>query len=669
VKIKAAGGPYPGARPFLQTDQERFFGRAADAALVAEWWRTNRLTYITGPAGRGKTSLLQAGVRPLLSGEKQPVPADPEAGLRLPGPDPRKPLVLPVGRLSYGVSFPAASLPVHNPYTLALMRSWVPSEIAPRLAGQSLQDFIAGLARDGIIFAAIDHVDELLAEASQRQAHRRAFLRELRESMEREPRLHLLIVGREEAKTVVADILGHGITYDLLALSRQDAVNAISRPLVGTGRELTDEAAEKLVTDLQTSRIAGSTGADRYVTDERIEPGLLQIACSYFWDALPAKITHVSARDVRRYADVDAALATYCGQVIARVADDHEIPPKRIAWWLLTTFVTELGTRDKAYEGTTTTADMPNTVARSLVDRHLLTSGRQSGSRWYELLHDRLIEPLRNAANVHAVAVEPTEYLSAAEHALTLGELDLAERYALEILRNAPGPDLRLDAEAYSLLGNLAVEREKPQDAEAYYREAARRYAAVGDTKSLAFQIAAIGQALMTQGRVSEAVEELHGAVIRQPNEPVLQTEFAQALWQDDKGLAAVAVLNDVLRMDGANLTALRVRGEILAYLGQAREAIRDLERVSPAGQPSISAARGLALAELGDKSAARREVEDALDKGRHNGPVLLYAARAFALSGDEIAAQELAEQAAAATNPPLSPPHLAAARQLASRR
>jgi hypothetical protein len=40
-----------------------------------------------------------------------------------------------------------------------------------------------------------------------------------------------------------------------------------------------------------------------------------------------------------------------------------------------------------------------------------------------------------------------------------------------------------------------------------------------------------------------------------------------------------------------------------------------------------------------------------------------------FALSGDDISAQEFAEQAATATDPPLSPPQRAAARQLASRR
>lgn len=649
MRSKTAVRPYPGPRPFLETDQDRFFGRATDAAIVAEWWRHNNLTYVSAPAGRGKSSLLHAGVLPLMTAQKLDV--------------------LPVAGLSYGAAFPAAALPAHNPYALALLRSWAPGELAPRLAGHTLLDFFQRRAGDDVIFAAIDQADELLTETSLRQSYRRRLLRELGEALEREPRLHLLVVGREEAIRVISAGLGNAIRYEVPALSWPNAVDAVSRPMARTGKTLADGAAERLVTDARTSRIASRDGAERYVTDDYIEPSILQLACTQLWDHLPPDLDRISARDIRRYGDVDTALATYCGRTITQIADDHDLPTKRLTSWMLSAFVTELGTRSKAYEGATTTAGMPNAVPRALVDRHLLISTSESGSRSYELLHDRLIEPLRKATDMRMPTAEPEDYLRAAEHSLALGELDLAERYARELLRSSADPDLRLQAEAHSLLGNLAYEREKPEEAEGNYREAARRYTAAADSKATAFQLAAVGQALLAQGRMSEAVDELHGAVVRQPNEPALQTELAQALWQDDRGPAAIAILNDVLRMDGGNPAALRARGEILAYLGEARQAMRDLDRVNPSGQPSIRAARGLALAELGDRPSARREIEDAITEGQRNGPVLLYAARAAALSGDDSAAQELAEKAANATDPPLSPPHREVARQLSGRR
>lgn len=640
---KTAVRPYPGSRPFRQEDRDRFFGRASEAALLAEWWRNNSLSFIVGQGGRGKTSLLQAGLLPRLAVQNV--------------------TVLPVGRLSYRAAFPIAALPAQNPYTLAVLSSWAPDEIVTRLAGLTVLEFIQ--RRSGrTVLAAIDQADELLADTGPRRAHRRRFLDELDEAL-RAGGLHLLVVAREEAVGVMADVIGHGIRHEIASLTWQGAVDAVSEPAAGTGRSFADGAADKLVTDLQTSRIIAADGSERHRTDDHVEPALLQVVCAHLWDSLP-DVQFVTARDVRVYGDVDTALAAWCGMVVARVADDHDLPVKRVTSWLLSNFVTEDGTRDKRREGATATQGMPNALVRALEDRHLLTARLEDGSRWYKLLSDRLIEPLRKAAEVRPLPATPDDYLHAAEHALTLGDLDLAERYAEEILRTPVESGARFHAEAYSLLGNLAFEREKPKEAEGRYREAVQLFGVVGDNRAVVDQLAAIGQTLLAQGRIREAVDELDAAVRRMPNDLTIKTELALALWQYGEGQAAVAFLTDVLRVDGANRAALQARGEILAYLGDARRAMLDLDRVTLQGQPSTRAARGLALAELGDQPAARREIEAAVTEGRWNGMALLYAARAFQAGGDNRAAKEYARQAANATDPPLSPQHREVARQLA---
>jgi len=607
--------------------------------VLAEWWRHNRLTLVAGQAGSGKTSLLQAGILPALERE--------EARLT----------VLPIGRLSYGATFPSAALPEHNPYTLGLLRSWSPGEKATRLADLTLFEYVKRISSDGIILAAIDHVDELLAESGQRRAHRREFLAELADALLRESRLHLLVVGRNEAIDAVAEALGAGARHEVTALTASAAFEAVSKPLIGTSRIFADGAAEMLVADLQTTRIVDSEGTGRYLVDDKVEPALLQVACAQVWEALQASVRNISVRDIRGYGDIDDALGAHYGMVIARVAGDHKLPAKRLKSWLLKNFVTEFGTLGRAYEGTTNTAGMPNEVARALEDNHLLVARPQSGARWYELISDRLIEPLRQVGDMRAAGIEADGHLRAAEHALTIGDLYLAGQHATEIV-NTPGTSLRFRADAYSLLGNVAYEGDKPQDAEAHYREAAQSYGAVGDSRTVAYELTAIGRLLVTQGRAAEAADELHAALARVPGDLGVQTELARALWEDDKGLAAVGILNEVLRVDGGNKAALRARGEILAYLGEASEAMRDLDRVTMQGQPSVRAARGLALAELGEQRAARKEIEDAVAEGRHNGPVLLYAARVFALTGDDRAAAEHARLAAGATDPPLSPRH-----------
>jgi tetratricopeptide (TPR) repeat protein len=641
--------PYLGQRPFLPTDRDRFWGRATEAAALARWWQDNRLTYVVGEAGRGKTSLLNAGVLPLLDTDKV--------------------TVLPVAQLSHGMAFPFAALPPHNPYTLALLRSWAPAESVTRLVDQTISGFLARQPGVAPILAAMDPADELLAVSGQRQVmYRREFLGDLRRALDDVKRLHLLIVGREEAVHVVGDTLGGGSKHEIAKLSRSGAAQAITRPLAAAGRSFADGAAEKLVTDLQTSLVGSTTGARRYVTDDRVDPSLLQVACAHFADSLPLRDAPVTAEDVRRYADLDTALADHLGIIIAEVADDHDLIQKELRSWLVRTFITDLGTRGKAYEGTSTTAGMPNAVARTLEDRHVLIARRDSGSRWYELLSDRLIQPLREVTDVSPPPPQPTRYLRLAEHAMTLGQLDLAERYAREITRYPQLSARPLRAEAYSLLGNLYYEREKPQEAERYYREAMEQFAAASSTWMVALQLAAVGQVLLSQGKFASAAEALRLAVLRAPADLVIRVTYAKALWQLGHGRAAVAELTFALSIDGSYPAALRTRGEILADLEKPEDALRDLDRVGSSGSVRVMAARGLALARLGEHREARRVAEKAAADGSRNGPALLYAARALKLCGDDDDAVDLARRATEATDPPLDPPHLAIARRLTGR-
>jgi tetratricopeptide (TPR) repeat protein len=306
------------------------------------------------------------------------------------------------------------------------------------------------------------------------------------------------------------------------------------------------------------------------------------------------------------------------------------------------------------YEGLADTAGMPNAVLRDLEEQHLLSSEPRDGLRWYELLSERLIEPLRHAAVQQPMPVNPAEYLRAAERALTLGDLDLAARHGEEILVTAPIDAFALRAEANSLLGNIAHEREKLALAEGYYRNAAELFEAAQHTDAVAQEYAAVGQTLLAQGRLRDAVNELQVAVRRMPNDYVVRGELAWAHWQRGEAGAAEAIFSDILAEDAGNAGALRGRGEILADVGRGREALRDLSRTASHDTPSTRAARGLALAELGDYGGAAKEIEAALEQAPQNGPVLLYAARAEALVGDEAAAAEHAEQAINATDPPL---------------
>ncbi len=644
--------PYVGFRPFRAEDDDRFFGRSTEVRDLAARWRANRLTVLYGASGVGKTSLLMAGVIPLL--------------------DPGSAEVLPPGRVSHSSAFPLAALPEHNPYTFALLSSWSPDERATSLSGLAVPDFLRRRSkrtdrygRALPVFAAIDQAEELFADSAHHNRHRRPFIDELVEALDEHPDLHLLLSIRDSSRIDLSPYehdLGRGSQawFRLLPLTPEAALEAVRGPLEGTDRSFAPEAAECLVDGLRTSEIVSAVGERSSVIAEDVEPALLQIVCSQLWEALPNDVNVITSHQLRTRADVGRTLADFCGRALTAIADDRGLHVTELRSWLQRTFITELGRRSTVDEGLTRTAGMANAVVRALENRHILKAERRSGSRWYELQHDRLIEPIRrmdDAALGPLPQVKPAEYLRTAAEALAAGELALAEAQAERALRASADTDLRLRAEAESFLGNIAHERGKPTEAEARYRAAAPLFEVLQDTPAVARILAAIGQSLLAQGRRAEAVDELRAAVGRVPNDLTVQTELAWTLWHLGQQSAAIAVLTGVLAIDGNAPEALRARGEILADVGDAESALRDLDRVRRQHRPATRAARGVALATLRNPGAADQEIDAALTEAPDSGPVLLYAARVGALGGDPAMAADLARRALAATDPTL-PPH-----------
>jgi tetratricopeptide (TPR) repeat protein len=642
---KIGDNPYPGPRAFRQADHALFRGRDEDCDAVVDQWMLNRLTIVTGPVASGKTSLLLAGVYPLM-----PV---------------KRTSILPVGDLYHGMTFPIAALPDPNPLTFALLRSWSPDDVPTRLAGLSISDFVRRLLQttDGPAYAAIDQLDDFILDLPPGAAAvwRQQFLADLAQALDDHPRLHLLLMLRTESIDRVTTAVGGGARHAITAQTVPNAAEAVARPALAAGRFFTDGAVSRLLDNLRATRPAGHE--EGLALASTVEPSLLQLVCRQLWEDLPASVHQISEQVIGEFSDADMTLAAHCAQVIGQVTEERQLLPRRLRGWLLDNLVTDNGTRGGAYEGMPATAGMPNAVPRALVDRHLLTREADGSARCYRLLNDRLIEPLRLADVEHPAHVNVTGYLAAAERDVALGELDYASHNADQALGIAS--DFRERAHAKSLLGNVAHRRGRNAQALPRYRAAANLLQAAGDTSAAAVQLAAVGRVLLSVGRTGAAVAELRAAVDRTPNDLALQTQLAHALWQLGEGRTAVGILNWVLTMDGAYMEARRLRGEILADLGDAQSAMADLDRVHPR-QPSTQAARGLALAELGDHATATKEINDAVVGAEHNGPVLLYAARALDLTGDRISASERAREAIDAADPPLSPPHRRLALKLA---
>ncbi|MGC5010398.1 hypothetical protein ACLQ2R_06495 [Streptosporangium sp. DT93] len=649
------GQPYVGLRAFRRRDDAKFFGRTRESYQVADLWQGGRLTVLYGPSGVGKTSLLQAGVLPLL--------------------DPGRTDVLPIGRVSHGSPFPSAELSRHNPHVFALLSSWSPEETPTRLAGLTIREFLKrrpahwdAYGDRVLTLVAIDQAEELFADLPHRRPYQRGLVGQLVEALDEDPNLRLLVSIRDDH---LAGLLPHEprlagplkSRFFLAPLDMTDTVRAIEGPLQGTGRSFAPGAAEELAENLRMIRVGRVSGKDVVADTEEVEPVRLQAVCSALWQSLPRDVQVISADHVRRFANADRSLIDLVERMIADVAREHlGGDADGLRSWLRRTFITELGTRETVHLRKTVTAGEPNALIEALVDRDILREDVNAGARWCELSHERLIQPILQNDRLSVEARSPTsfeEHLRMAEISLRDGDFAQAAEQAEEALEWC-GDSTRARAEIESLLGNIAHRRENLEAAVSHYHTAAGLFETVGATSAVGGLLAGIGRLRLAQGRSSEAVRELGSATRRVPHDMGVQIELAWMLWYDGHPDAAREVLDGVLIGEGNLPEALRARGEILAGLGSAEAALRDLIRVKPLQWPSSRAAYALALASLGRFPEAEREIKAVLAGTEEHGPALLYAAKVAVLAGDAASAADLAWRAKAASRPRL-PRHLVA--------
>jgi Flp pilus assembly protein TadD len=604
------GSPYLGLRPYDIADAPLFFGRARESWELTSLLLSSRLVVVYGPSGVGKTSLLHAGV---LAGLGEGVAQ-----------------VLPTGRPASTSALPRAAAE-GNPFTYRLLSSWAPEDGEAMLHGRSVADFLRGQPVEVDLYgeelpmvAIIDQFEEIFTDIPLWRAHREDFLQQLGAAVETIDRLRLVVSLRED---MVGEILPYESTlsrsnrtrFRVRPLDRVAALEAVTGPLVGTRRSFAPGVAEMLVDRLMTVTFTSTAGESRTVRTDAVEPISLQVICSALWRALPEDVTHISSEHVQDHGDVAAALGEHCANAVAQVAEQRRLPEAQLWEWLDRTFVTDLGTRNTAYEGVDTTGGMPNAVARLFEEHRLLRSERRSGSVWFELLHDGLIEPMR-AGRARALDGDvragrdprPDTYLSMAESALAYGMSPLAEELAVQAA-DVSGDDPATLAEVMSLLAKLIASRGQAEEgdqaeilyasAEEHYRRAMQLFEIEQNFRAVAHVLASLGRLFLARGRVADATSMLQSAVTRLPGDAELHLDLARALEGSGQAQAALGQYESSLVVAPDSVDALLGRAALQSEHDPAA-ALRDLDRavdIQPdlADRADVVEIRARALARL----------------------------------------------------------------------
>jgi len=590
--------PYQGLRAFESVDRAVFFGRSAESKAVRELWREHRMLVVYGPSGVGKTSLVRAGVIPEF---------DIDAAT-----------VLPVGRVSAGPAYPGAGMPHRNPYSFALRSSWSPADGTHGGSETSLAEFLRGVTGpaggrgdDRPLMAVIDQFEELFEDRPESRAFQPAFLDELGEAIATVPALRVLVVIREDALTSLlphTDRLAGGdcARIALGALGVEAALEAVTGPPRSVGRGFAPGVAERLVDDLRTAVALEADGTVRRALTDEVEPTHLQIVCDALWRGLPPAVRSVTFGHLVSHAGVDETLRRFCAQAVVEVAARFAVEERELWGWLERTFITAANTRNTAFEGVSATSGFANQIARELERRHILRAEWRAGDRWYELVHDRLIEPVR-AGNRPWLSLEapapdgrPALFLRAAESAFAVGDLGRsADNARTALALTGEAGETRVRAEAEALLGRLADRAGQPDEADTRLAAALELFDSLGDQNAVGRLLAVRGRMLLGRGRFADAAAVLKAALTR-VNDPDARLDLARAFHRMGQYPAALAMVNQVLIVAPGRADALAERGRVLVAGPAPAEAVADLEtalRMRPdlGADPAIRAALELA--------------------------------------------------------------------------
>jgi hypothetical protein len=399
--------PYVGTRPFDREDSENFFGRDREAGDLFSLVLAVPVVLIYAASGAGKSSLLNAGLIPRLVKE----------GFQVLGPaevtGPVPPEILEITN-------------IYRFHTLCELNGDLPCPIAAasELGSLGLPEFLGRLdeqepGRPRVLL--LDQFEKFFTVNIAQSEQRRAFIEELAQASRAPSWLKVVFAMREEY-IAQFEVFAHSLPDKLRTRMRLEplreraAVEAIRGPLerIGLffekGEKDSDNPAEALVRELLKIRVDIGRNESREITGEFVEPIQLQVVCQDMWRNFPDDLKAYAAepqglprekkiitREQIKIGDVDHALAQHYDRAIENAVRASGTSEGQLRRWFDSSLITGAGERGIALDSSDETKQLPETALEVFLDQRLVRKESRGGSVWYELTHDRFIEPIQRS--------------------------------------------------------------------------------------------------------------------------------------------------------------------------------------------------------------------------------------------------------------------------------
>jgi hypothetical protein len=254
----SAKQPYPGLRPFNLGDEEFFFGREAQTCALYAKLRLNRLIAVVGRSGCGKSSLVRAGLLPVLIAESA---ARGTKKWSIAAFRPQGRPLMELGRtlLKLKTEVGGDRLEVFDAETQDLRRSRMDAMLRRNSLGlvEAARELLS--SPDDALLIVVDQFEEIFRfEGTNRDDANEAtaFVRLLIEAINADsPQIHVLLTMR-------LDFLGDCARFQRLPeaisdgqflvpnLSRAERRAAIEQPALKSGKQIRPEVTQRLLNEI-----------------------------------------------------------------------------------------------------------------------------------------------------------------------------------------------------------------------------------------------------------------------------------------------------------------------------------------------------------------------------------------------------------------------------------